>query len=108
MSLTLTERERAFAINLGGQIARRAFAARGNHSEIHVEEIELGTMIRAAVEIAISEIERFRGDRTALTEAAPDLLSACEAALRFVNAHDGSIGDLATTLRDAVSKARGR
>jgi hypothetical protein len=43
-----------------------------------------------------------------LIAAAPDLLAACEFALRFVNAHDGSIGDLATTLRDAVSKARGR
>jgi hypothetical protein len=108
MSLVLTEREQAFAINLGGQIARRAFAARGNHSEMHVGEIELGSMICAAVEITISEIERLRGDRTALAEAAPDLLAACEFALRFVNAHDGSIGDLATTLRDAVSKARGR
>lgn len=46
-----------------------------------------------------------------LIAAAPDLLDACQAALRYLNRDDYADADLSglcTTLRDAVSKAGGK
>lgn len=57
------EREKAFAINLAMQIAKRAFAARGGRAlKIQLGLADLVGIIRSAIEIALSEVDRFRGN----------------------------------------------
>ena len=39
--------------SIGRKLARDWFSARGNHSEMHIEEVELAAMLSVAAEVAV-------------------------------------------------------
>jgi hypothetical protein len=52
------------ARQIGAQVARKLFEARGNHSEVHVTERELTLVVAVAVQTAVNVIAD-RGARSA-------------------------------------------
>lgn len=50
MSTEDLEAMRVVAITAGQRIARKAFAKRGNHSEVHLDEATLAAMLAVAFE----------------------------------------------------------
>lgn len=57
----ITESAKAFAVNLGHQIARRVFASRKNPASVRLDLLTLTNIIRSAIDIALSEAPRLLG-----------------------------------------------
>jgi hypothetical protein len=68
-------------VEIGRELARRVFAKRGNHSEAHVHEVELGGLLALAADIAITKVEEREKALATENEALRDWRSTVTAAL---------------------------
>jgi len=86
--------------SIGRKLARDWFSARGNHSEMHIEEVELAAMLSVAAEVAVKS-----SGTTGLLEAAKYAAEAYD--------HDESCSGsdalcVVCVLSAAIAKAEGR
>jgi hypothetical protein len=91
----------------GTQMARRLFAKRGNHSEIHVSELQLAAMLTIACQTGAAHQAR----KTLVEKAAaPDLLSVAKKAAAALMAvtEDCPAPSLLPELHAAIDRAEGR
>jgi len=85
--------------SIGRKLARDWFSARGNHSEMHIEEVELAAMLSVAAEVAVKSSET------------TDLLEAAKYAAEAYDHDESCSGSdalcVVCVLSAAIAKAEG-